>query len=70
METYLYRNYEFLTAGLLGFNASVRYDITGLSAGLSPYLSLSGKYLFSTGDISYLENSHRTTLSLTLGCEF
>lgn len=68
-DMYLYRDFEYRTATRIGGTASLRYTRL-FSDRLAGYIQLSDRYISLLKQPEYLNDGHRNTLAITIGCTF
>lgn len=68
-DLYLYRDFEYRTASRISARASFRYTRL-FSDRIGGYIQLSDRYISLLEAPQYLNNGHRNSLDLTIGCTF
>lgn len=68
-DMYLYRDFEYRTASRISASLSLRYTRL-FSDRIAGYIQLSDKYISLLESPQYLNNGHRNSLVLTIGCTF
>lgn len=70
-DSYLNRNFEYLTAGRAGAELSFRYSrFFGKAAKTMAYAEISDSFVSLVSKPEYLYGRYRNILSITLGCSF
>lgn len=70
MEAYLMREYQYLTAPQWAINAAAKYAFCPKGLPLKAHVSLAATHRKATETYEYSTGSHRTEMTLAVGCTF